>query len=149
MELEGVCRLVVVVTAAACCSYCDNDNPHPPNEARAIRREWRRAISAQLPAGRQAGVVHVSFGRVVFTDCESCTRSISTNPGSLEAGEYGLARRMCFVARRSEVVAVAGLLWISWCIRVRRFFRVFFVFFLRTHPACCKYEATLPPLPIY
>ena len=50
------------------------------------------------------------------TDCESCTRPISTNPGSMEAGEHGLTRGMCFVARRLEVVAVAGLLWISWCV---------------------------------
>ena len=48
-------------------------------------------------------------------NCESCTRPISTNPGSTEASEYGLTRWTCFVARRLEVVAVAGLLWISWC----------------------------------
>ena len=50
------------------------------------------------------------------TDCESCTRPISTNPGSLEAGECGLTRGTCFVARRLEVVAVAELLWILWCV---------------------------------
>ena len=33
-----------------------------------------------------------------------------------EAGEYGLTRGTCFVARRLEVVAVAGLLWISLCV---------------------------------
>ena len=48
-----------------------------------------------------------------FTVCESCTRPISTNAGSMEAGEYGLTRGTCFVAHRLEVVAVAGLLWIS------------------------------------
>ena len=53
---------------------------------------------------------------VVFTDCESCTRPISTNPGSMEAGEYGLTLGTCFVARRVEVVAVVGLLWTSWCV---------------------------------
>ena len=47
---------------------------------------------------------------VVFTDCESCTRPLSTNPGSMEACEYGLTRGTSFVARRLEVVAVAGLL---------------------------------------
>ena len=62
---------------------------------------------------------------VVFTDCERCTRLISSNPGSMEAGEYGLTRRTCFVARRLEVVAVAGLLWISWCVLGFRFFFVF------------------------
>ena len=49
------------------------------------------------------------------TDCESCTKPIPTNPEPMEAGKYGLTRRTCFVARRLEVVAVAGLLWISWC----------------------------------
>ena len=86
---------------------------------------------------------------VVFTDSESCTRPISTNPGSMEAGEYGLTRGTCFVARRLELVAVGGLLWISWCVlgaavffRVR-FFRFFF--FERTRPA-----ATMrPPCLIY
>ena len=60
--------------------------------------------------------VSVCVTFVVFTDCESCTRPISTNSGSIEAGEYGLTRRTCFVARRLELVAVAGLLWISWCV---------------------------------
>ena len=46
----------------------------------------------------------------------------------MEAGEYGLTDGTRFVARRLEVVAVAGLLWISWCVFwVRRdLFRVFF-----------------------
>ena len=28
----------------------------------------------------------------VLTDCESCTKPIYTNPGSVKAGEYGLMR---------------------------------------------------------
>ena len=83
---------------------------------------------------------------VVFTDCESCTRPISTNPGSMEAGECGLTRGTRFAARRLELVAVAGRLWISWCVLGGAdffvFFFRFFFFFLRTHTACCKYEAT-------
>ena len=59
-------------------------------------------------------VYYVTF--VVFTACESCMRPISTHPGSMEAGEYGLTCGTCFVARRLEVVAVAGLMWISWCV---------------------------------
>ena len=47
---------------------------------------------------------------VVFSDCESCTKSIAINYGSMETGEYGLTRGTCFVERRFEVVAVAGLL---------------------------------------
>ena len=72
-----------------------------------------------------------------FTDCESCTRSISTNPGSMEASKYGLERRTCSVTHHLEVVAVAGLLWISRCVWGAagfRFFRVFFIF-ERTRPA--------------
>ena len=38
---------------------------------------------------------------------------IPTNPGSMDAGEYGLTRGTCYIASRLEVVAVAGLLWIS------------------------------------
>ena len=63
---------------------------------------------------------------VGFTDCESCTRPISTNPGSMEAGEYELTRGACFVGRCLEVVAIAGLLWISWCTWVRRDFFLLF-----------------------
>ena len=60
-------------------------------------------------------LVCVTF--VVFTGCESCTRPISTNRDLWkEAGKYRLPRGTCFVARRLEVVAVAGLLWISWCV---------------------------------
>ena len=81
--------------------------------------------------------VHVTF--VVFTDCESCTRPISTNPGSMEASEYGLTHGTCFVARRLEVVTVAALVWISWCgLGVGRIFSSFFqflFFFERTRPA--------------
>ena len=46
----------------------------------------------------------------------------------MEAGEYGLTRGTCSVASRLEVVAVAGLLWIS-CV----FFPFFF--FERTRPS--------------
>ena len=67
----------------------------------------------------------------------------------MEAGEYGLKRGTCVVARRLEVVTVAGLLWISWCFWVRQDFVFLFVLFLRTHTACCKYEAALPHLPLY
>ena len=52
---------------------------------------------------------------VVFTDCESCTRPISTNSVSMEAREYALTRGTWIFARRLEVVAVAGLLWLSRC----------------------------------
>ena len=64
----------------------------------------------------------------------------------MEAGVYRLTRGTCFVVRGLEVVAVAGLVWISWFVlRGKGFFSDFF--FLRTHMACCKFEAALPYLP--
>ena len=91
----------------------------------------------------------------VFTDCESCTRPISTNPVSTEAGEYGLTRGTCFVARRLEVVAVAGMLWLRGVFWVRPDMFVFcfnfsFTFFPSnaTRTAPCEYEDALPHLPI-
>ena len=46
----------------------------------------------------------------------------------MEAGEYGQTHGTCFIARRLEVVAVARLLWISWCVLGAVGFRVFFFF---------------------
>ena len=68
-----------------------------------------------------------------------------------EAYKYGLPRGTCFVARRLEVVVVAGLLWISWCVSGGADFYGFFfgVFFLRMLTAYCKYENALPHLPLY
>ena len=65
----------------------------------------------------------------------------------MEAGEYGLTRGTCFVARRLEVAVVAGLVWISSCVLGAAGFRVVFFsffFFERT-----RLEATLPHLPLY
>ena len=60
----------------------------------------------------------------------------------MEAGEYGLPRGTCFVALRLHVVAVAELLWISWCVLGGAdifgcFFSsiCFFFFFEHTRPA--------------
>ena len=95
--------------------------------------------------------VSVCVTFVVFTDCESCRRPISTNPGSMEAGDYGLTRVTCFFARRLEVDAVAGLLRLLWCVLggVDFFVFLFPTFFLPTHTACCKCEAALPHSPLY
>ena len=70
----------------------------------------------------------------------------------MEAGVYGLTRGMCPVARRLDVVAVAGLRWTSWCVLggvIFLLFLLFSIFFLRTHTAYSKYEATLPHLHLY
>ena len=84
---------------------------------------------------------------VFFIDYESCARPTSTNPGSMEAGEYELTRGMRFVAHCLEVVAVAGLMWVSWCVLGGAAFFVFlFVSFssnehgllqVRAHLASC------------
>ena len=48
-------------------------------------------------------------------------------PGIYGRGEYGLTRGTFVFARRLEVVAVAGLLWLSWCVLGGAdFFSVFF-----------------------
>ena len=66
---------------------------------------------------------------VFFAECESCARPISTNPGSMEAGEYGPTHGTCFVTCPLEVVAVAGLIWVSWCVfGGAGFFRAFHEF---------------------
>ena len=67
-----------------------------------------------------------------------------------EEREYGLPSGTCFTARRLEVVAVAGLLWIYFVVcffSVWWDFVIFSFSFLRTHTAYCKYEATLPHVP--
>ena len=70
----------------------------------------------------------------------------------MEAGEYGLTGGARLVALCVDVVVVAGLMWVSWCVfGGAGFFPLFFrfCFSLRTHTACRKYEAALPHLPLY
>ena len=77
----------------------------------------------------------------------------------MEVGVYGLTRGTCFVARRLEVVAVAGPLWMDFtvCFGWGGFLRVCvcmcvfsdFIFVERTRPAESTYEADLPHLPHY
>ena len=83
---------------------------------------------------------------LVFTDCESCTRPISTNPGSTEAGEYGLTRGMC--SRRTPSRGVRGRRAAADFVVCFGCGGIFLCFFLRSHTACCKYEAALPHLPL-
>ena len=65
----------------------------------------------------------------VFTDCESCTRPISTNPVSMEAGEYGAnAWDVVFRApsrgSRGRRVGVGFVVYFRWA----GFFRAFHEF---------------------
>ena len=98
-----------------------------------------------MPCFHLSACVRMTF--VGFTDCEGCTRPISTNPVSMELGEYWPTCGAHFFAVCLEVVAVARLMWVSWCVLggVDRFGFIF----LRTHMACCKCEAALPHLPLY
>ena len=46
-----------------------------------------------LSVGMCVRVCDIEF--VVFTDCDSCTRPISTNPVSMEASKHGPTRETC------------------------------------------------------
>ena len=94
--------------------------------------------------------VSVCVTFIVFTDCESCTRPISTNPASMEAGEYGRTRGTWFsraVSRWSRSPGCCGFRGVfGWgaFFLVFFFFRYFF-FSERTRPAA----STRPPCLIY
>ena len=62
--------------------------------------------------------VSVFVTLVVFIYCESCTKPISTSPGSTEVGEYGLTWDVGFRApsqgdrgRRADVDSVVCFVW--------------------------------------
>ena len=72
------------------------------------------------------------------------------NPASMEAGEDGLTRGMCFVARRLELVAVAGLLWLWWrALGGADFFVIFFFFALFFFERTRSTASMGPPCLIY
>ena len=68
-----------------------------------------------------------------------------------EECEYGLPSGTCFTARRLEVVAIAGLLWIYFVVCFSSvlwdFMGGFSFSLLRTDTVYCKYEAALPHVP--
>ena len=53
---------------------------------------------------------------------------ISTNPGSMQAGQHGLTLGTSFFARSQELIAVARLLWISRCVLCAADFFVLIIF---------------------
>ena len=55
-------------------------------------------------------------------------RPISTNPRSMEAGEYELTHGTCSLAYRLVLDAVVGLLWIPWLVLSGADFSVFSFF---------------------
>ena len=87
---------------------------------------------------------------VVFTDSESCTRPLSTNPGSVEAGEYGhnawdVFRGAPSRPGRGRRAAVDFTVCFGWGGIFCSF--LFGFFFELTRPAA-KYDTALPPLPL-
>ena len=141
VAVAGLLRISLCVFGAAGCRVFVGGGGSGAHGLLQVRGCVASCISLLVPGCVQGAIiqlvclsacVYVTF--VVFTDCESCTRQISTNSGSMEAREYGLTRRTCFVARRLEVVAVAGLLWFSWCVFGRAdFFSFFFLLFFSSN----------------
>ena len=86
---------------------------------------------------------------VVFTDCESCTRPISTHPGSMEAGECveGVGRVSSYaVSRWSRSPGRCGFRAVfEWGGVFRDFFFRLLFFFERPRPAA----SLRPPCLIY
>ena len=109
---------------------------------------WRRhcliCLSVCIPG------MCVAF--VVLTDCESCARSIFTNPGSMEAGECGRTRgrvSLHAVSRWSRSPGCCRFRGVFWVGRIFSIFFFFRFFFSSNATACCKYEAASPHLPLY
>ena len=61
----------------------------------------------------------------------------------MEAGEHGQTHGTWFFARRLEVVAVAGLMWVSWCVFGGADFFVFFFFRLLFFFECTRPAASM------
>ena len=106
-----------VRTHTACCKYEATSCLIYLSASTGVRTGCHYLISVcvRVCACVRECVVCVCVTFVVFTDCDSCTRRISTNLGSMEAGECGRTRGPRFVARCLEVVTVAGLMCVSWC----------------------------------
>ena len=69
-----------------------------------------------------------------------------TRVNDMKADEYGLTRGTCFVARRLGVVAIAGILRISWCVLGGAgFFRVFQAFTFSNSCTCTRTLAARDP----
>ena len=109
------------------------DNPETGDTYEYQSRERRSCAGLKIVLSTKTytgGAAAAAAVRVYTYVCIQA-RPISTNPRSMEEEcEYGLPSGTCFTARRLEVVAVAGLLWIYFVVC---FFSVWwdFVFFFR------------------
>ena len=115
-----------------------------PRNRRYIRVSQQRKTKLRWP---ENSIEHQNVHR------RRSSSSSATNPRSMEEEcEYGLPSGTCFTARRLEVVAVAGLLWIYFvvCFLVSGgiSFFFFFLYFERTRPTantrqpCLMYLST-------
>ena len=114
-------RICLLRTHTACCKY---------DVAFLDLPQLMKRVRFRVPLFRSFVGLHVCVTFVVFTDCECCTRAISTHPSFMQMGKYGLTRGTWFVARRLEMVAVAGLLGFGGVFWVRRYFVFYRSFFL-------------------
>ena len=128
------------------------DNPETGDTYEYQSRERRSCAGQKIVQSTKTYTGGATAAAVrVYTYVRIQARPISTNLGSTEEDcEYGLTSWTCFTARRLEVVAVAGLLWIYFVVC---FFSVWwdFVFFFRrpyfkrTRPtACLLYTSPSP-----
>ena len=116
---------------AQCQAPLDNPEPEIHTRCHSSRSRERSCAGQKIEHQNVYKPPRSSTSLYVFIQA----RPISTIPESMEeACEYGLTHGTCFVARRLEVVAVTGLLWVSWCVLDGADFFVFF-FFERTRPA--------------
>ena len=120
----------VLQTHTACCKY-EATLPHYLSTSTWVLTGCHYLISLPVCLSVCVGATFV-----VFTDCESCTSSISTNPESMEAGEYGLTRAARVssqaVSRWSRSPGCRGFLGVLWVERICScFFSIFF--FSNTH----------------
>ena len=110
MELVRV-RQLAVAAAAACCSFSDYENPPPQNAARVIRREGRRAVSAQL-AGRVVITRGIIFWPWVGPFCEYISHMFRTNRVVILTPSIALdtiVRILLFSGRRSHCSSRGGV----------------------------------------
>ena len=125
-EWDGIRRYEVLMRQSRACERVQREDVSSLCNETVFLPLGRKSLF--LPEFVQGAIVYfvclsvclcVCITFVVFTDCENCTRPIYTNPGSMEAGKYGLTRGTCFVARRIEVLTVAGLLFDSFVMYFR------------------------------
>ena len=108
------------------------DNPETGDTYEHHSRERRTCAGQQKVWSTKTYTGGAAAAVRVYTYVCIQARPISSNPRSMkEECEYGLPSGTCFTARRLEVVAGAGLLWIYFVVCFFSVVRWDFVFFYR------------------